>query len=77
VALFRFGREPTPEERAAQEALHEEVPEELIARAIGLRAEMAEGEIARLSGGRRCSKLIAILALLIVLTWYYLKIPRC
>src|SRR5829696_736799 len=47
VAPFRFAREPFPKERAAQGALHEEVPEELIARAIALRAGMAEGEIAR------------------------------
>jgi hypothetical protein len=37
VAAYRSGRQPTSEEEAAQEAFREEVPEDLIARAIGLR----------------------------------------
>lgn len=54
LALFRFGREPTPEEQVAHETFREEVPEDLIARAIGLKEGMDEDEI-----GRRIGELIA------------------
>jgi hypothetical protein len=51
VAPFCFDREPTSEEQAAHETFQEEVSEDLIARAIGLRAEIDEGEIDRRIGG--------------------------
>ena len=50
VAHFCFDREPTSEEQAAHETFQEEVSEDLIARAIGLRAETNEDEIDRRIG---------------------------
>src|SRR5215216_1815343 len=52
VAPFRFGREPTPEEGDVAEAFRKDVPEDLLARAIGLRAD--EADI-----GRRMTVLVA------------------
>lgn len=47
LAPFYFGREPTPEETAAEEKFREMVPEPLIARAIGHRPDLAEEELSR------------------------------
>jgi hypothetical protein len=50
LAPFHFGRDPTPEEAAAQEQAREVMPEALIARAIGYSEDLAEEEVSRRLG---------------------------
>jgi hypothetical protein len=54
VAPFRYGRQPTPREVVAWEAFSEELPEDLIARAVGLEAQTDKAE-----RRRRMTRLVA------------------
>ncbi len=47
LAPFYFGREPTPEEKAAEEKANEMMPEGRIKQAVGYFEEMGEEELSR------------------------------